>query len=176
MVSCSVFTLILGVIPAWLVSAYIFPFRKLLQWLLILPLAVPNYLTAYAYAGLFDYSGIFEQMMSQVFSVNRVYHIDVMGIWGLAWVMSFSLYPYVYLSARSFFTHQSQIQMDAAKALGASRFKVFYSVALPLARPAVIGGLLLVVMEVLGDYGSAYYYGVSTYTCLLYTSPSPRDS
>ena len=120
MVSCSVFTLILGVIPAWLVSAYIFPFRKLLQWLLILPLAVPNYLTAYAYAGLFDYSGIFEQMMSQVFSVNRVYHIDVMGIWGLAWVMSFSLYPYVYLSARSFFTHQSQIQMDAAKALGAS--------------------------------------------------------
>ena len=170
MVSCSVFTLILGVIPAWLVSAYIFPFRKLLQWLLILPLAIPNYLTAYAYAGLFDYSGIFEQMMSQVFSVNRVYHIDVMGIWGLAWVMSFSLYPYVYLSARSFFTHQSQIQMDAAKALGASRFKVFYSVALPLARPAVIGGLLLVVMEVLGDYGSAYYYGVSTYTTAIFRS------
>ena len=108
--------------------------------------------------------------MSQVFSVNRVYHIDVMGIWGLAWVMSFSLYPYVYLSARSFFTHQSQIQMDAAKALGASRFKVFYSVALPLARPAVIGGLLLVVMEVLGDYGSAYYYGVSTYTTAIFRS------
>ena len=170
MVACSAFTLTLGVIPAWLVSAYSFPFRKLLQWLLILPLAFPNYLTAYAYAGLFDYSGIYEQMMFMIFGINRISHVDVMGIWGLAWVMSFSLYPYVYLSARSFFTHQSQIQMNAAKVLGASRFKAFYSIALPLARPAVVGGLLLVVMEVLGDYGSAYYYGVSTYTTAIFRS------
>ena len=170
MVACSIFTLILGVIPAWLVSAYSFPFRKLLQWLLILPLAFPNYLTAYAYAGLFDYSGIYERMMVQIFNVDHVSHIDIMGIWGLAWVMSFSLYPYVYLSARSFFSHQSHRQMSAAKVLGAGRFKAFYSIALPLARPAVVGGLLLVMMEVLGDYGSAYYYGVSTYTTAIFRS------
>ena len=83
MVACSIFTLILGVIPAWLVSAYSFPFRKLLQWLLILPLAFPNYLTAYAYAGLFDYSGIYERMMVQIFNVDHVSHIDIMGIRGI---------------------------------------------------------------------------------------------
>ncbi|MAJ52054.1 MAG: ABC transporter permease [Flammeovirgaceae bacterium] len=170
MVSCSIFTLILGVIPAWIVSTYSFPFRKLLQWLLVLPLAFPNYLTAYAYAGFFDYSGIYEQILAKFFEVDHISHIDVMGIWGLACVMSFSLYPYVYLSARSFFINQSQRQMSAAKVLGAGRFKAFYSIALPLARPAVVGGLLLVVMEVLGDYGSAYYYGVSTYTTAIFRS------
>jgi iron(III) transport system permease protein len=152
----SVLTLFFGVASAWIVSRYHIPLRKPLEWLLILPLAIPSYITAYAYAGIFDYGGMLENILH--------IKIDIMNMYGLVFVLSFSLYPYVYLSSRAFFLNQSANIIEASKLLGASERKTFFKLMLPLARPAFIAGLVLVLMEVLNDYGAAKYYGINTFT------------
>lgn len=167
-IGCSVFTLIFGVSTAWIVSRYDFPGRKMLEWLLILPLAIPSYITAYAYVGVFDYGGTLELLLE---SVNiTLPKIDIMNTYGLIFVLSFSLYPYVYVSARAVFLHQAGNLIEASKLLGAGELKTFFKVVFPLARPAIIGGLILVLMEVLNDYGAAKYYGVSTFTVGIFRS------
>jgi len=155
-IGTSILTLFFGVSSAWIVSRYHIPFRKPLEWLLILPLAIPSYITAYAYAGIFDYGGIIEKI---IFT-----KIDIMNIYGLIFVLSFSLYPYVYLSSRAFFLNQSRNIIEASKLLGAPDQKTFFKLILPLARPAFIAGVVLVLMEVLNDYGAAKYYGINTFT------------
>ena len=169
--TCSFLSLLLGVIPAWLVSRYEFPFQKSLEWMLILPLAIPNYLIAYAYAGIFDYAGAFEQFVT-FFHLDFLIpkRIEVMNLWGLASILSFSLFPYVYLNAKNFFVNQSSSQIKAAQVLGAKEFSIFYKIAVPMARPAIMGGLLLVLMEVLSDYGASHYYGVSTFSTAIFRS------
>ena len=166
----AVFSLILGVVPAWLLSRYSFPFHKTLEWSLILPLAIPNYLMAYAYAGVFDYNGPASTLLSFVLPAGAPVKVDIMNIWGLAFILSVSLYPYVYVTTRSFFVNQSASQISAGKSLGAGEATIFWRVALPMARPAIAGGLFLVLMEVLNDYGAAYYYGVSTFTTAIFRS------
>ncbi len=151
-----VLTALFGVIPAWLVSRYDLYVQRSLTWLLIMPLAIPSYITAYAYAGILDYGGI-------VHLVTET-KVDVMNIWGLIFVLSVSLYPYVYVACRAFFMNQSSAILEASKLLGASEWKSFLKLILPLSRPAAFGGLLLVLMEVLNDYGAAKYYGVNTLT------------
>ena len=152
----SILTLFFGISSAWIVSIYIIPFQKQLQWLLILPLAIPSYITAYAYAGFFDYGGFIEKALH--------IKVDVMNIYGLIFVLSSSLYPYVYVASRAFFVNQSNNIIEASKILGANERKTFFKLILPLARPAFIGGLVLVLMEVLNDYGAAKYYGINTFT------------
>lgn len=164
-VLCTLFSLLLGVLPAWVVSQYHFPLRRLLEWALILPLAIPGYLMAYAYAGLFDYKGSFATFLA---FFGRTPHLHIMNITGLALVLSCALYPYIYLAARSFFMYASGSLVNAARSMGAGNFKTFYTIALPLARPAIAGGLLLVLMEVLSDYGAAHYYGVTTFTTAIF--------
>lgn len=155
-IGTSVVTLFFGISSAYVVSRYHVPFRKQLEWLLILPLAIPSYITAYAYAGIFDYGGVFEK----TFSVK----VDIMNHLGLVFVLSVSLYPYVYVASRAFFLNQSKNIIEASKLLGAGEFKTFVKLILPLSRPAFIGGLTLVLMEVLNDYGAAKYYGINTFT------------
>ncbi|WP_370424770.1 ABC transporter permease [Tenacibaculum dicentrarchi] len=155
-IGTSILTLFFGISSAWIVSLYHVPFRKQLEWLLIIPLAIPSYITAYAYAGIFDYGGI----VAKVFSLK----IDVMNHIGLIFVLSISLYPYIYVASRAFFLNQSNNIIEASKLLGASERKTFFKLILPLARPAFAGGLVLVLMEVLNDYGAAKYYGISTFT------------
>ncbi|SOU87308.1 ABC transporter permease [Tenacibaculum dicentrarchi] len=155
-IGTSILTLFFGISSAWIVSRYHVPFRKQLEWLLIIPLAIPSYITAYAYAGIFDYGGI----VAKVFSLK----IDVMNHIGLIFVLSISLYPYIYVASRAFFLNQSNNIIEASKLLGASERKTFFKLILPLARPAFAGGLVLVLMEVLNDYGAAKYYGISTFT------------
>ncbi|WP_338135333.1 iron ABC transporter permease [Tenacibaculum finnmarkense] len=155
-IGTSILTLFFGISSAWVVSRYHVPFRKQLEWLLIIPLAIPSYITAYAYAGIFDYGGI----VAKVFSLK----IDVMNHAGLIFVLSISLYPYIYVASRAFFLNQSNNIIEASKLLGASERKIFFKLILPLARPAFAGGLVLVLMEVLNDYGAAKYYGISTFT------------
>ncbi len=152
----SVLTLFFGITSAWIVSRYHIPFRKSLEWLLILPLAIPSYITAYAYAGIFDYHGFFQNITGL--------KLDIMNHFGLIFVLSVSLYPYVYVASRAFFLNQSNGLIEASKILGAGERKTFFKLLLPLARPAFIGGLILVLMEVLNDYGAAKYYGVNTFT------------
>ena len=155
----SILTLLFGVSSAWIVSRYEFKFRKQIEWLLILPLALPSYITAYAYAGVFDYGGIWQKITFNLFP-----KLDVMNLNGLIWILSISLYPYVYLASRAFFLNQSGRLFEASKLLGAGELKTVRKLILPLARPAIIGGLVLVMMEVLNDYGAAKYFGVSTFT------------
>lgn len=152
----SLLTLFFGISSAWIVSRYQIPFAKQLQWLLILPLAIPSYITAYAYAGFFDYVGFFEKITG--------FRVDIMNIYGLIFILSISLYPYVFVASRAFFVNQSNNIIEASKILGASERKTFFKLILPLARPAFIGGLILVIMEVLNDYGAAKYYGINTFT------------
>ncbi|MBE7685177.1 ABC transporter permease subunit [Tenacibaculum piscium] len=155
-VGTGILTLFFGISSAWIVARYHIPFRKQLEWLLILPLAIPSYITAYAYAGIFDYGGFIDKILGV--------KIDIMNHSGLIFVLSISLYPYVYVASRAFFLNQSSNIVEASKLLGASERKTFFKLLLPLARPAFIGGLVLVLMEVLNDYGAAKYYGINTFT------------
>lgn len=152
----STLTFLFGVSSAWIISRYTIPFKKQFEWLLILPLAIPSYITAYSYAGFFDYAGFFQKLFQ--------FKVDIMNIYGLVFVLSVSLYPYVYVASRAFFVNQSNNIIEASKILGANERKTFFKLILPLARPAFVGGLILVIMEVLNDYGAAKYYGINTFT------------
>ena len=155
-------TFTIGTSSAWIISRYTFRYKKIIEWLLFMPLAIPSYIVAYSYVGLIGNGGTFIEILRDFgFSVIRV---EMMNIYGLIWVLSFSLYPYVYAGTRTIFqSYPSQLK-HTASLLGVSNKKYFFSVALPLASPAIIGGLFLVFMEVLNDYGAAKYYGVSTFT------------
>ena len=159
---CSILVLIMGVSAAWLVARFEFPFREQIEWLLILPLAIPSYIVAYAYAGLLDYGGSMDLIFRWLgWDFIR---IDIMNKTGLAFVLSISLFPYVYVSSRAFFLNQANNLLEASKMLGVGEVRSFFKLMLPLARPAIIAGLILVLMEVLNDYGAAQYFGVNTFT------------
>ncbi|RBP28451.1 iron(III) transport system permease protein [Oceanihabitans sediminis] len=165
---CSILVLLLGVSSAWFVSRYDFLFRKQMEWLLILPLAIPSYIVGYAYAGFFDYGGSMDLLFRQL--GLEFMRIDIMNRAGLAFVLSISLFPYVYVSARAFFLNQANNLLEASKMLGVGELKTFFKLMLPLARPAIVAGLVLVLMEVLNDYGAAKYYGVNTFTTGIFRS------
>ncbi|MEO0571627.1 MAG: iron ABC transporter permease [Bacteroidota bacterium] len=156
----SFFSLVLGVPSAWAVSRYHFPGKKIFEWLLIVPLTIPSYITAYAYAGLFDYGGTLSRM-GHFLGVPK---LDILNLPGLVFILSISLYPYVYMASRAVFLYQSGRLIEASSLLGAKGIKTLFRVILPMAWPAIFGGLLLVIMEVLNDYGAAKYYGVNTLT------------
>ena len=154
---------VIGTSSAWVVSRYKFKGRKIVEWLLFMPLAIPSYIVAYSYVGLFGYEGSFIKIINYL-GINSINNIEMMNIYGLVWVLSFSLYPYVYASTRLIFQSYPTRLKDSASLLGASKNKYFFKIALPLASPAIIGGLFLVFMEVLNDYGAAKYYGINTFT------------
>lgn len=168
LIVCSALVLLFGVTTSWLVARYEFPFRKQLEWLLILPLAIPSYIVAYAYAGVFDYGGSLE-LIQRFFGFNFT-RIDVMNRFGLAFVLSISLFPYVYVSTRAFFLNQANNLLEASRMLGVGELKTFFKLILPIARPAIIAGMILVLMEVLNDYGAAQYFGVNTFTTGIFRS------
>ena len=125
-IGCVILTSLFGISSAWIVSRYTIPFRKTLEWMLILPLAVPSYITAYAYAGIFDYGGIFSNIFLKIgFTEVKV---DIMNIYGLVLVLSVSLFPYVYISSRAVFLYQSTKLMEASKLLGASEIKTLLKI------------------------------------------------
>lgn len=165
---CSILVLLIGVSSAWIVSRYDFLFRKQIEWLLILPLAIPSYIVGYAYAGFFDYGGSLNLILNQL-GLDFI-RFDIMNKNGLAFVLSISLFPYVYVSARAYFLNQANALIEASKMLGVGEIKTFFRLMLPLARPAIVAGLVLVLMEVLNDYGAAKYYGVNTFTTGIFRS------
>src|SRR5690606_5627731 len=126
------------------------------------------YIVGYAYAGIFDYGGSLDMLFRQ-FNLDFI-RIDIMNRTGLAFILSISLFPYVYVSARAFFLNQANNLLEASKMLGINEGKTFFKLMLPLARPAIIAGLILVIMEVLNDYGAASYYGVNTFTTGIFRS------
>ena len=162
---------IVGTISAWLVSVFNFPGRRIFQWALILPLTIPTYIMAFAYAGIFDYAGIMPSFLRNTLGMApNAGMIDIMNIYGVIFIMAMALFPYVFISCRVSFTYQSSRIIEASRTLGASWTRTFYKVALPVSRPAIVAGLSLVIFEVLNDYGAVKYYGVQTFTTAIFRS------
>jgi len=166
MLGVSVGVLSMGVICAWLTSSCEFPGRALLSWTLLLPLAIPAYIVAYTYTGLLDFSGPVQGQMRVWFDwgYGDYWFPELRSLTGAICMLSLVLYPYVYMMSRAAFLEQSVSVLEASRTLGYSPFSGFYSVALPLARPAIITGLSLALMETLADYGTVQYFGISTFT------------
>jgi iron(III) transport system permease protein len=158
---------LLGTGLAWLTTMYRFPGRGLFEWLLILPLAVPAYVIGFVFRGLFDYTGPIQTGLRRVFGPG-IWFPDIASTGGVVLVMTLVFYPYVYLLARTAFHEQSETTLEAARALGARRTAVFWRVALPLARPSIVAGLSLAVMEALADFGTVAIYGYTTFTVAIY--------
>jgi iron(III) transport system permease protein len=161
-----------GTGTAWLIAATRFPGRRVLGWALVLPLALPAYLAAYIYAGLLDYAGPVQSALRDAagWSAGDYWFPDIRSLGGGALVLGFVLYPYVYLLARTAFATQSRTQFRAARSLGAAPARAFWKVALPAARPAIAGGLALVLMEVLADFGVAEYFAIPTFSTGIFRS------
>ncbi|NTJ41413.1 iron ABC transporter permease [Agrobacterium larrymoorei] len=160
-----------GVATAWLVSAFEFPGRRLLSFALVLPLAIPSYLAAYAFGEFLDFTGPVQSGLRALFgyqSIRDYWFPDIRSLGGAVLVLGSVLYPYVYLSARAAFGLQGRFAAEAARTLGAGPWRIFTSVQLPMARPAIIIGLALVLMETLNDIGAVEYLGVHTLTFTIY--------
>lgn len=157
---------------AWLVAATRFPGRRLLSWALVLPLALPAYLAAYIYADMLDFAGPVQSALRGVtgWRADSYWFPDIRSLGGGALVLGLVLYPYVYLLARTAFETQSLTQFRAARSLGARPARAFWQVALPAARPAIAGGLALVLMEVLADFGVAEYFAIPTFSTGIFRS------
>jgi len=166
MVGVGAGTLLMGVSTAWLTSVCEFPGRRFFQWALLLPLAVPAYIIAYTYTGLLDFAGPVQMQLREWtgWSYGDYWFPQVRSVGGAIAMLSLVLYPYVYLLARSAFLEQSVCVLEVSRTLGAGPWRSFFTVALPLARPAVITGVSLALMETLADYGTVQYFGVSTFT------------
>lgn len=168
-----------GVGTAWLVTAHRFPGRSALAWLLPLPLAVPTYITAYVYVEVFDAAGPVQTILRHLVgwqSRGEYWFPEIRSLGGCIFVMSAVLYPYVYVAARAMFLTQSACMLEVARTLGAGRFTLFRTVALPLARPALAIGLSLALLEALNDIGASEYLGVRTLTVSVYTTWLNRGS
>ena len=162
----SLITLFIGTGTAWLITNFNFHGKRFFEWALILPLAIPPYILAYTFTGLFDSYGTLNNLSRDLFQLGDGVNIfpNVRNIYGAVVVFSFTLYPYVYLVSRSAFINQSRSMLESGRMLGLSQFGIFYKLSLPLIRPAMIGGVMLVVMETLSDFGAVEHFAVQTFT------------
>jgi len=171
MVGVGLGVLIVGVGTAWLVTMTDFPGRRLFEWTLLLPLAVPAYVIAYAYTGLLDYAGPVQGGLRAVFgwtTARDYWFPEVRSLGGAIAMMTLVLYPYVYLLARSAFLEQSVSALEASRTLGCSSLRSFLTVAIPLARPSIVVGVALAQMEALNDFGTVQFFAVDTFTTGIY--------
>ncbi|NEK22785.1 ABC transporter permease subunit [Sulfitobacter sp. JBTF-M27] len=168
----SVGTFVIGVGTAWLVTMTRFPGVRILEIALVLPLAFPAYVLAYAYTNILDHPGIVQTTLRDItgWGPRDYWFPDIRSLGGAALMLTLVLYPYVYLLARAAFLQQSGTTFLAARALGSSAWAAFFKVSLPLARPAIAGGVLLAVMETIADFGTVAYFGVQTFATGIYTS------
>ena len=159
--------LLTGVATAWLVTMCRFPGRRLFEWLLIFPLAIPAYVIAYAYTDLLEYAGPVQMVLRGLFgwsSPRDYWFPEIRSLWGAMMLMGVVLYPYVYLLARAAFLEQSVNVLEVSRVLGRGPWRTFYSISLPAARPAVAVGVALALMETLNDYGTVDFFAVRTMT------------
>ena len=164
MVGVGAIAFVIAIVPAWLVSNYRFRLSKVLDWILILPAACPAYLVAYAYTDVLEYAGAVQKTIRYLFDFtlpNQYYFPEIRSIWGAVFVMSFVLYPYIYLLARTAFRSAPASLYETAILYKKS---VFLNAGLPLARPAIFAGLALVCMEVVSDFGTVEYFSLETLT------------
>jgi iron(III) transport system permease protein len=160
----------LGVGAAWLVTRYEFPGRGSFEWALLLPLAMPAYVMAYAYTDLLQFVGPVQGWLRETFGWRRgdYWFPDVRSLGGAVAMFSLVLYPYVYMLARTAFLERAGGMIEVGRTLGLTPFQAFRRLSLPLARPAIAGGVALALMETLADYGTVSYFAVQTFTTGIY--------
>lgn len=173
MAGVGIVTAVIGTSMAWLVTAYDFPGRRHLEWALLLPLAVPTYIVAYAYLDLLHPLGPVQSLVRTLLGHDspRDFRLpDIRSMAGAIGLLSLVLYPYVYLPTRAMFMTQAANLVEVARTLGTSRRRIFWRVALPLARPAIAVGVSLALMETLNDIGASEFLGVRSLTISVYTT------
>lgn len=164
-------TFVIGTGSAWLVTLCRFPGRRLFEWALLLPMAVPAYVIAYVYTDVLEYAGPVQGLLRHAFgwSSSRDYWFpEIRSLGGAVSMMTLVLYPYVYLLARAAFLEQSVCVLEVSRTLGRGPWRSFFTVALPLARPAIVIGISLVIMETLNDFGTVDFFAVDTFTVGIY--------
>ncbi len=159
---------LLGVSLAWFTAVYEFPGRRFFTWALLLPLAIPAYVTAFVALGLFDFTGPVQTTLRTWLSSDLRWFPDIRSRMGVIIVMTLAFYPYVYLLARNAFVSQGKRSLEVAQSLGFTRRAGFYKVALPMARPWIAGGIMLVLMETLADFGTVAVFNYDTFTTAIY--------
>ncbi|UCV06399.1 ABC transporter permease [Dechloromonas denitrificans] len=161
---------VLGVATAWLTSMHDFPGRRIFDWALVLPLAMPAYVMAYVYTDFLQFVGPVQTALRDTFSWEHgdYWFPDIRTLPGAMLMFVCVLYPYVYLLARTAFLERASGMLEAARTLGMGPWRAFFSVSLPLARPAIVAGVALALMETLADYGTVAYFAVNTFTTGIY--------
>lgn len=163
-------TTAIGTTAAWVVTMHRFPLSRTLEWALLLPMVMPTYIIGYAYADLLAYAGPLQGLLRDITGWQKgdYWFPDAGSATGVACLFTLVLYPYVYLAARAAFLAQSQPLLDASRILGHGPWRTFLNVGLPLARPAIAAGAALALLEALADFGTVQYYGVQTFTTVIY--------
>jgi iron(III) transport system permease protein len=164
-------TFVIGTGTAWLVTMCRFPGRGLFNWALVLPLAVPTYILAFVFTDQLEYAGAVQGTLREIFGWRDrqdYWFPEIRSMGGAVTVMTLVLYPYVYLLARAAFLEQSVCVLEVSRTLGKTAWQSFWNVALPLARPAIVVGMTLAMMEALNDFGTVDFFGVKTFTAGIY--------
>ena len=167
---------VVGLASALAVTVFDFPGRRWLEWALLLPLAMPAYVIAYAYTDFLQFSGPLQVGLRAALGVEGRVFPEVRNVGGAAWVFTFALYPYVYLLARTALGERAGHLLEAARLMGAPLGRRLREVALPLARPAVAAGVALALMETLADFGVSSYFGIQTFTAGIYKAWLAMDN
>lgn len=165
----ALFTVLIGTSLAWLVTVFDFPLRGVMKWGLMLPLAIPAYIGAYTYHGLLNYTGVIQAFLRNELGLRvSQKFFNIMHLPGVIFIFTIFLYPYVFTVTRSFLSRHTASLIESARVLGHRPAKLFYTVILPMARGAMVGGASLVIMEVLNDYGVVKYYGVPAFSTAIF--------
>ena len=166
-----VLALIIGVSLAWFVSVYDFPFRNLLKWGLVLPLAIPPYIGAYTYSGIVSYTGFIQTFFRNNLNIQvDPKFFDIFSINGSVFIFTIFLYPYIYMIVRSYISNNSASIIENARVLGEKGTGIFFRIFLPISRGAIVAGISLVMLEILSDYGVVSYFGVQTFSSAIFSS------
>jgi len=163
----AILSLIIGFTSAYFVARYDFKGRKFLSWMLVIPLAVPSYIAAYVYADMVSYTGTIGRLLNWIGISGQ---INIMNMTGAALIFAFTLYPYIYLLTLTSLSRQSASYLESATLLGANRWKRLFSITIPLARPALVAGSLLVILETLNDYGVVQYFNVRVFSFAIFNA------
>jgi iron(III) transport system permease protein len=169
-VGVTIGVVVIGAATGWIAATCDFPGRRMFEWALLLPLAMPAYIVAYAYTDALQFAGPLQTTLRDAFGWRRgdYWFPEIRSLAGGAFVFSVVLYPYVYLLARTAFLARTASMIDAARSLGLTPWQTWWQVNVPLARPAIAAGALLALMETLADYGASVYFGLQTFTVAIY--------
>ncbi len=179
MIGVGIGTLLIGVSSAWIVTCCEFTGRKVFEWSLLLPMAIPAYIIAFIYTDLLEYSGSIQESLRLLFSwksPSEYWFPEIRSLWGAIFMMTFVLYPYVYLLSRVSFSEQSSSIIDISRTLGRGPWDTFFRISMPLARPSMAIGVSLVLMEVLNDFGTVDFFAIETFTAGIYDVWMNMDS